>query len=317
VTFVSLTTGWVLGTVPCGAASCAQLWKTDDGGRKWTSVPAPPVPVSQDSAAGVREIRFANPDDGWAFLPDLWATHDGGAHWTRQPIGQVFALEAASGAVHAVVLQGGETAFSVMTSPVHGEAWRPSATKVEVGAGPVPRAQVVLHGAAGWLLIVNRTLVGGARLDAGAWVNWQPPCADAGGAVELAASSRSDLVAFCDEGEWNDRPRAERAYVSTDAGASFRLVPTALTIRGVYPVTAASTGVWVVAGADSNAKAVLLRTADGGRTWRTVHRENHEGGWLELGFTSPRQGVAISQGKTGKLLMTFDGGQTWAAVAAG
>jgi hypothetical protein len=227
----------------------------------------------------------------------------------------VFALEAASGAVHAVVFRGDEPAFKVSTSTVDADAWRSSATKVPAGAGPVPEGQLVLHGTAGWLVVVNRTVVGGARLDAGRWVSWQPPCADAGGAVQLAASTASDLVAFCDEGQWNDRPRAERAYVSTDGGSSFRQVPAPVPIRGVNAAAAARPGVWVVGGADSNANAVLLRTADSGRTWSTVHREA-KGGWLNLGFTSPRQGVAIHQGQLGELLMTFDGGHTWTPVAA-
>lgn len=313
MTFVSLTTGWVLGAAPCGAGQCTQLFKTTDGGRTWVEVPAPPTPVSVGAEAGVREVRFANVDDGWVFLPDLWATHDGGANWSRQSIGQVFALEAASGAVHATVFADDGSGFTVATSPVHGDAWQPSATRVEAGAGPIPTAQLVLHRSTGWLIVVNRTVIGGARLESGRWVRWQPPCVDAGGAVSLAASSDSDLVAFCNEGEWNDRPQAERAYVSTDGGSSFQGVPRPLPIREANAAAAARPSIWVVGGADSNAKAVLLRTSDAGRTWSTVHRED-EGGWLDLGFTSPQQGVAIHEGKAGKLLMTFDGGETWRAV---
>jgi len=181
--------------------------------------------------AGVEDQR-QRADDGWIFLPDLWVTHDGGAHWTRQSVGQVLALEAASGTVHAAVLAADQPQFAVLTSPVHGDAWQPSATKVDAGAGPVPRAQLVLHGTAGWLMIVNRTVAGGARLAGGRWIGWQPPCMDGRGAVELAASSASDLVAVCNEGEWNDRPHVARAYMSHDGGSSFGLVPTPLPIQG-------------------------------------------------------------------------------------
>ena len=315
VTFISLTTGWALGTVPCGTGSCLQVWKTNDSGRTWAEVPAPPAPIAQGSdGPGVREIRFANADDGWIFLPDLWVTHDGGAHWTRQSVGQVLALEAASGTVHAAVLAADQPQFAVLTSPVHGDAWQPSATKVDSGAGPVPRAQLVLHGTAGWLMIVNRTVAGGARLAGGRWIGWQPPCMDGRGAVELAASSASDLVAVCNEGEWNDRPHVARAYMSHDGGSSFGLVPTPLPIQGAGGLGAARSDVWVVGSTDSDSRAILLRTSDGGRTWRTVHRDA-QGRWLDLGFTSPQQGVAISEGTTGRLLMTFDTGQTWAPVA--
>jgi hypothetical protein len=137
---------------------------------------------------------------------------------------------------------------------------------------------------------------------------------DAGGALDLAASSATDLVAICDEGQWNDRPQAERAYVSADGGSTFHRVPTPIPVRGPNAVASPRPNVWVVAGADSSSKGVLLRTPDGGRTWTTVDREE-EGAWSDLGFTSPQQGVVISQGPVGRLLMTFDGGQTWAPVS--
>ncbi|MCA1841717.1 MAG: hypothetical protein LC792_00740 [Actinobacteria bacterium] len=317
VSFVSTTTGWALGTVSCGTGQCLQLWKTRDSGRTWTESSAPPVLKSEaeEAGSGVRVLRFANTEDGWAFLPDLWATHDGGSHWVRQSIGEVFALEAASGAVHAVVfpVAGGQPGFNILTSPVHADAWQPSTTTLQAGAGPIPEAQLVLYGPAGWVIIVNRTVVSGARLDHGRWVGWQPPCTDAGGAATLAAASASDLVAVCNEGQWNDRPQMARAYRSGDGGASFRPMSAPLPVQAVHAFAAAAPGIWVVGSTDSQSRTTLLRTADGGRTWRTVHRDA-QGGWLELGFTSPRQGVAVSDATPGRLLMTFDGGQTWAPV---
>jgi hypothetical protein len=319
VTFVSLKTGWVLGSAPCAAARCTQVWKTADGGRTWAQVPAPPLPVSPDSDPGAGRIRFANADDGWVWGSDLWATHDGGAHWAKQSIGSVYALETSAGAVHGVVLSyDGTSTFGVKTSPVHSDAWRTSAIKIQAGAGPVPRAQLVLHGTAGWMVIVNRTVVGGARLENGRWVSWKPPCDDAGTPLELAASMASDLVAFCADGLWNDLPPGERIYVSTDGGSSFRRLPASPPFRDASAVAAAAPQVWVAGGAESNAQggaqAVLFRTGDGGRTWKAVHREGGAS-WLDLGFTSPEQGVVISEGNVDRLLMTYDGGQTWSPVA--
>ena len=182
----------------------------------------------------------------------------------------------------------------------------------------MPRAQVVLHGTAGWMVIVNRTVVGGARLENGRWVSWKPPCDDAGTPLELAASIAPDLVAFCADGLWNDRPTGERVYVSTDGGSSFRRVAASPPFRDASAVAAAAAQVWVAGGAESSAQggsqAVLFRTGDGGRTWKAVHREG-EANWLELGFTSPEQGVVISEGNVDRLLMTYDGGQTWSPVA--
>ena len=317
VTFVSSKTGWLLGSATCGAGRCAQLWSTGDGGQRWTAVPAPPVPAALETSGETPAgVRFANGDDGWITAGGkLWATHDGGAHWNQQALGSVYALEASGGSVHAVVSQSGGDGFHfiVATSPVHTDAWRSSAIKLEAGAGPVPRPQLVLHGTAGWLVVVNRTVVGGARLQQGRWIAWKPPCDGAGTPAELAASTATDLVAFCADGMWNDRPPGMRVFVSTDAGTSFRPAPSSLPVRSVSPVAAATPSLWVVGAVDTAAdhtKALLLRTADGGRTWKTV-RQAGEANWLELGFTSPQQGVAIGHGHGDKLLMTFDGGQTW------
>jgi hypothetical protein len=262
----------------------------------------------------VREVRFANLNDGWAYLPDLWATHDGGAHWAQQSIGQVLALEAAAGLVHAVGGPDEANAFTIRTSPVHSDAWRQSDTKVTSGAGPVPQVDLVLHGDTGWLVGIDRTVAGGARLEAGRWVTWRPPCMDTGGGVMLAAATTADVVAFCDEGVWNDRPQAERVYASSDAGSTFQRVPTPVPVKTPSAVAAAASNAWVVGGSDSDATAVLVITVDGGRTWKTIHRGENPAAWADLGFTSSRQGVVISQGKIGRLLMTFDGGQTWMPV---
>ncbi|HEV3365195.1 MAG TPA: hypothetical protein VG795_13830 [Acidimicrobiia bacterium] len=321
VTFVSQTKGWVLGSATCGAAPCVQVWRTGDGGRTWAAVPAPPVPVPLE--VGVENpplIRFANTDDGWISADGkLWATHDGGAHWNEQSVKPVRALEASAGSVHAVVTANGQEsfAFTVLTSPVDRDAWRPAEATVSHGAGPVPRAQLVLHGRSGWMVIVNRAIVGGLRLQNGRWVNWKPPCDGQGTPLEFAASTASDLVAFCTDGIWNDRPPGDRVFVSTDGGSSFRQVPSASPVRNVYAVAAATPDVWVAGSTETNAEgqrqAVLLRTTDAGRIWTTVHRAG-ESNWLELGMTTAQQGVVIDEGEIDKLFMTYDGGQTWTPV---
>jgi photosystem II stability/assembly factor-like uncharacterized protein len=133
--------------------------------------------------------------------------------------------------------------------------------------------------------------------------------------VTLAASTATDVVAFCDEGLWNDRPQADRAYASVDSGSAFHQVPTPVPVQGPDGASAPAPRVWAIGGSDSDSRGVLLMTADGGRTWKTVDREDVGEAWADLGFTSSRQGVVISQGKVGRLLMTADGGQTWKPIA--
>ena len=187
-TFASASEGWLLGAVPCTGGACsAAIVRTTDGGRTWAGIPAPEsVVLPPDEAAGpggvVRGLRFANALDGWAFGPALFATHDGGSTWQRVTLpgaaadAEVMALETSAGLVHAAFIDGVGAVVRIATSPVDEDAWTVSPTAVPVGAGPVPDAHLVLHGTAGWLIEVDRAVVGGARLVSGAWQPWQPPC---------------------------------------------------------------------------------------------------------------------------------------------
>lgn len=152
-------------------------------------IPAPKAPFSVNWDSGVRKVRLADANNGWAFGPDLWATHDGGAQWARitlpgvLPPPNVSDLAAGDGVVHATSID--SKGVHILTSPVGRDAWVPSATTVAAGAGPVPHTQVVLQGSSGWLIAVNRIVAGGARLSSGSWVPWDPPCADSGGPAHL------------------------------------------------------------------------------------------------------------------------------------
>ncbi len=324
VTFVSLQTGWVLGAAPCGTPPCTSLLRTRDGGKTWAGVPAPQAELSVDQSPGVSHVRFADMDNGWAFGPALWATHDGGSHWSAVTLpgadkgARVDDLAAAGGAVHAVVIGAG--GIDILSSPVGSDAWRVSPTTVPLGAGPVPHAQLILSGASGWVVEVNRTVVGGARLSAGAWAPWQPPCLDAGGPMILSAASPTDLVAVCDEGIWTGATPMITARVSGDGGTRFSSpsrVPAPWQAGSTQAVASTAPRTQVVAGTTNDGAAVLLATFDTGATWTTVKQAGN-GRWTDVGFTSTDQGVAVdipADARAGALLMTLDGGHTWNAVA--
>ena len=326
VTFVSASRGWLLGSTTCAGSPCAAILRTTDGGRTWARIPAPATQVAPDapSGTGVRELRFATSLDGWAFGPDLWATHDGGATWRREALpgaadgAEVMALEAAAGTVHVAFYASGAEGIAIATSPVTGGSLRLEPTGVQIGAGPVPQTQIVLHGAAGWLVQVDRAVVGGARLANGAWQAWQPPCLDTAGPAWLAASSGSDLAAACDMGLWST-PLGVHLFTSTDGGATFAqqaaTVPiTSASLGGIAAAPATST--IVVAGTTASGDAALVATFDGGRTWSRVATLSGLGSYSDLGFTTSLQGVAITRTEKGAshLVMTHDGGRTWGAV---
>jgi len=322
VTFVSADVGWVLGTGACPGFPCAAIARTADRGRTWALVPAPDTqtfPGPRQDAAGISGLRFADADNGWAFGPDLWATHDGGTTWARLTIPglaagtSVAALETAGGAVHAVLLDGGD--YRVASSPVGADHFRLSPVRVPVGAGPVPAVQLVLSGAAGWLLENDRTVVAGARLVNGAWVTWQPPCADVVGPAFLAASGPTELAAACDVGLWGT-PAGDHLYVSHDGGSTFVASGTPVPLQMAAHVAAASRSVIVVAGSDSTG-TVLVATFDGARTWTVVARLGAVT-IRDLGFTTADQGVVVATPADGPagLLVTRDGGRTWSAVGS-
>jgi photosystem II stability/assembly factor-like uncharacterized protein len=264
-------------------------------------------------------IRFANPEDGWAYGTQLWATHDGGGSWTQISLpgsssgggmAPIEGLETAAGMVYAVYF--GPAGFQLASSPVASDAWTVSPTAVSTGAGPVPSAQLILQGSAGWVIANDRLVVGGARLESGAWSPWTPPCTNVGGPATLAASSSEDLFAACDQGVWGVEPTIEeRAYTSTDGGASFTELATVLpapcnALASLSPAVAA-------AGCGSD----LVATFNGGGSWSTVYAGVANTYIAYAGFTTTSQGVAINASPPtgpGTLLMTHDGGQTWVAV---
>jgi hypothetical protein len=329
VTFISSAEGWVLGTAPCAGGECTAILRTSDSGRTWTAVGAPATPLSggplqPGSTPGIIGLRFADPRDGWAYGPDLWATHDGGTSWQRVTIpglsasAVIDALEASAGTVTAVAydvaVASPHGGVRIASSPVGSDAWTLSPTQVPLGAGPVSQAQLVLSGAHGWVVEVDRTVVGGARLVGGTWSAWTAPCSDVRGSAALAAASPSDLVAACDGGIWgypaNPAEQGEHLYVSHDGGATF--AETGGTVPVQEPLIASPVGGTIVLGRGEE----LVASFDRGQTWRTVLDLAPPAFLTYLGFTTASQGVAIADESTGPgqragaLFMPRDGGHT-------
>jgi photosystem II stability/assembly factor-like uncharacterized protein len=328
VTFASANEGWALGEAPCSDAPCAWVLHTTDAGRTWAAIGAPSTTIapSRDDTAssGVTTLRFADPRNGWALgAKELWRTHDGGTSWARVTLPGLheapttFALEADDGLVHAVVLDCGPAgcAFVVETSPVAGDDWGLAPIRLPVGGGPVPTAQLVLHGSDGWIIQVDRVVVNGAQLVDGEWREWQPPCADVQGSARLAASSATELVATCNVGEWAD-PQGQHLFVSHDGGRTFSEAATPLPLVSVDRIATASASVIAVAGS-TDAQSQIQASFDGGRTWTPVFEHAAGSAFQDLGFTNSSQGVAIVLDADGGdlLLMTSDGGESWRPVS--
>ena len=239
VTFISIKTGWVIGTEACAPnRTCVALRETTDGGHTWLDVAlaaslskAADHDVGGFSAATYFDaglnVRFANTRDGWIYgtlaatvtqgsqsyvanVPKMWSTHDGGLVWRPQTLtwaarqGSIYDLETANGVVY-VMAQNKSFGATVESSPVAQDNWRPS-NSVALGSpagGGQPTGAIVLKGSSGWLVEGNdRANTGSARLTRdGRWVAWTPPCASVGGGLAVpAAASARNLVAVCGMG---------------------------------------------------------------------------------------------------------------------
>jgi photosystem II stability/assembly factor-like uncharacterized protein len=316
-TFVSSSRGWVLGGVPCAAGRCPAIVRTDDGGATWVATGAPPTKLTERGGLvgdGISILRFADASHGWAFGPELWTTHDGGASWARTTVpglpkeASVAALEVAAGTAHAVAYDGQQD-WRIATTAVGSDEWKLTGVHFLVGAGPVPEAQLVLAGPAGWILTNDRTVNAGARLTAGTWESWKPPCLDVQGPAVLAASSASEVAAVCDVGLMSN-PTGEHLFVSHDGGRSFTEIGPRLPTNGLSAVAAPDPSTIVVA-----AGSELVVSEDGGRTWASSGRTGNLG-VRELGFTTKTQGFVIAgdESGTGAMFMSRDAGRTWVRV---
>jgi hypothetical protein len=324
VTFVSLELGWALGGAPCGSGTCLALVRTSDGGHMWSAAQAPPTtfapwPYSTNLASGVSQVRFADPQDGWAFGPDLWSTHDGGVHWSKINLGSIWSLEAAGGQVHAVAFTQINTTNTVamVSSPTNRDAWAKTGS-LQLGGGPVPATDLVLQGGVGWVIENDRVVIAGARLASGHWASWKPPCTTTGGSAVLSAATRSSLVAVCEQGIWGGpEPTAVRVYFSSDGGGTFYGRGAALpgeTAGSGNVVASPAPGV-VVTDIYTGSRHELIETFNSAASWETVATISGSMEFTYLGFTSASQGVAIANGRaTSVLLMTFDGGRHWSPV---
>jgi photosystem II stability/assembly factor-like uncharacterized protein len=329
VTFASPTEGWVLGSTACASGRCAVIAHTLDAGRTWSRINAPAATVDTDPRypdTGVSAIRFADHLDGWAYGPDLWATHDGGTTWHSVDVtgiaagpARVWDLQAAAGTAHLAYFPLTPNAFGIASTPVTHDAWKSPAVFIPVGAGPVPQVQLVIQGQAGWLIEVDREVVGGARLLHGTWDTWTPPCSDSAGPAVVAAWSTTGLIADCDLGVWST-PMGEHLFVSSDGGTTFTKITTAVPLSSAAAIATPDTSTILVAGqgpvnAQGASTPMVIASFDGGHTWTTVLKPGQVT-FNDLGFTTQTQGVMITtSGTTSRLLITRDGGHTWAAAA--
>jgi hypothetical protein len=349
VTFVSASTGWVIGQAGtpghCAGPDpsiCTSLAVTFNGGTTWQDMPAPAV-GAPDGGYGVSMIRSLNGQDGWAFGPQLYATQDGGQIWTKIATHgmRVTDLETVSGRAFAVWAHctgtgpdfaASCTRFSLYSTPADADQWAPVpgvtnlTSRLEPSAAILPSsAQLALTGTVGYLLAPNGDLYSGP---AGSGAGWhQVTAEDAGpagcglpGAAQadgtpgttMLATTGPGLIELC-VGQSPGRPRGKYLVYSADGGRSWAPAGYAPPAGAATSLAGTPTGQVVVGtttGIDVSATAAGARP--GGLRWRTVRGASSAGGFSYVGMTSSAQGVAVPCDQSlHALLFTYDGGKHW------
>jgi hypothetical protein len=302
-TAVSARDYWVLGRVPCRGRRCFSIRRTTDGGRSFASLPAPPLPAR----GTVPVLRFADRRDGFAFVPGaggrLDVTHDGGRTW-HVALRNVLAFATGGRNAYAVTRRRFER------SPVAADAWTARRLPFSLD-GTV--ADLAARGSRVWLLgtragdvssgsdVLARSRDGGRS-----FVTGRGPCV-AGLGGELDPTSASVVWALCPTG------LLAAAWRSTDGGRTFRHVPTPpLANAAVLAPASRDTAVLARNGAGGR----LLRTTDGGATWRAAGIPGPVVSVTWIGFTDARVGAALVQTtpQARALWRTKDGGAHWSRV---
>jgi hypothetical protein len=338
VTFVSQSIGYVLGTTSnCPSAPCTSMVRTEDGGAHWVGVPAPRVafgpPAGTQEGSTVSLVRFADPLNGYAFDPGLWVTHDGARSWHQVDLsGQVRGLATAAGRVNLAVSACNANncatgAMRLMSSPVTREAFTtvaaPTSGTGQFGGESSP---LVLSPPAGFAELATKyperfpAAVLYATADNATWSPFPDPCQLVANSelTSLAAPDATNLFSLC-TGQ-AALGSSQKTVMLTRNGRS--QVAGRAPFGGDGGQLAAPTPSTLVLATTSGASA-LLRSVDGGRTWSTTDTYADGGdGFVDLGFTTPTQGVVIhgrpvSAGErehpnhADELLMTHDAGASW------
>ncbi|HEX9411056.1 MAG TPA: hypothetical protein VF986_05110 [Actinomycetota bacterium] len=334
LSWVSPKHGWMLGSAPCGQATCTTVAGTTDGDATWSKLGTLAAPLTLEKESGVTEVRFADDLNGWAFEPALWATSDGGATWHRQapPGGGHLALALAgnSDGVYAVVSRCRLNRLCRIpatlwrTTPGQG-SWTqvPLTLPAISGFGTVVLA---VHGVVAYLAVPSSLSNLGpsvepdvldVTVDGQEWSSRPDPCDPGNGETLTSVAPISDTkVALLCQGNIGFGKAEKRVLRSNDTGQTTSPAGT-MPLYGIVTQLAASPDGTLVA-ASFSIGSWIYRNA-GGQSWTTQVALGDGGqGWNDIVFTSNEVGFVIHGPAAccgghgpGELWETEDGGVTW------
>ncbi len=325
LSFVDANQGWATGLfcAHSGVQCRPALWHTVDGGRIWREM-ATPVQLAttslQQNSVDASHVLFATANDGWLYGPKLYVTHDGGVTWAS-----VWMWEDVESITYA-----DDVTWLMLLAPCPTLNWRYCERTLLnshdlgltwgidpnwPGLGGVEASVLRLCSGRAWAIgdVGILTRDGGKiwqRFDMPTNCvpqgrNWQVMFGDSGGEMWLVCSGAPSAGS---EGRY--------VYRSPDDGSSWTEVfgPSATGYASHFVATSNATAFLC------GSRMPLLRTDDGGRTWRAAIAP-YEGDWFcsVLYFLDARHGwFAVGDdlpyGWYGAIWRTEDGGTHWQRV---
>jgi photosystem II stability/assembly factor-like uncharacterized protein len=268
------------------------LLRTTDGGRSFSARSVP------GGTGSITAIAFRNPDEGLAVTSggDVFRTTNGGGAWTREFDGDpelrgVLFTDARAVAVGAstflVSADGGDTWTRPASDP--GAPAPPDTILTDVRCAS-PTVCLVTGGFFGGQ--VFRTVDGGRS-----FTN-----VGLSGVLALDFASTTRAVTVGEGGG---------THISNDGGASFSQVGNRINADSLHRVRATSAN---VAHAIGGFGGTLVRTEDGGETWKNVGVPSSNG-LSDVWFPTASVGYALDF--TGGLFRTENGGDSWSILDTG
>jgi hypothetical protein len=272
---------------------------------------------------GVTRVLFANARDGWAYGPGLWVTHNGGVSWHQVSTHRhvVSSMAVTSGYAVATFDTCGPVGpycyapatFTVETTPVHRDAWRPAPGAAGEGAPALTAAggTAYAYGAGAPGFPGKLTLLAGPANGSGHW-HWHSqamPCP--AGAITASAAPASHLLLAC--ALLGTHPTTTHLYRSADGGAHWTQFAIRPLFDGASVIEQTPNGTLLAGGIYNG----IELSRNGGRTWAqpaNVDDSNSMGGCcLAAALVTNDDGYVI--GYLGPLWITRNGGKSWRQIS--